>query len=198
MNAACHVCVRSPSAGCWGQGEQHASVTPSRTYPFSSDQGSQTRLGLTSTWLSDRPGTSSADVLCFGEPSFLLLERCWIVWESHSQTGCLHLLCCSEQPVAAVTEPHAGAWSFQKSEPATALPLHKRHCKPCLPAPSELADPLLPSCMHTAQHCNQSASYINLQPSSAISNAAMLWAFVISQVLAAGSRPTPCIGDTIQ
>ena len=40
----------------------HASVIPSRKDPFSSDQGSQTGLGLTSTRLSDRPGTSSADV----------------------------------------------------------------------------------------------------------------------------------------
>ena len=40
----------------------HASAIPSRTYPFSSVQGIQIGLGLTSTRLSDRPGTSSADV----------------------------------------------------------------------------------------------------------------------------------------
>ncbi|KAL3132753.1 hypothetical protein ABBQ32_14225 [Trebouxia sp. C0010 RCD-2024] len=41
---------------------QHATAIPSRTYPFSSDQGSQTGLGSTSTRLSDRPGTLSAVV----------------------------------------------------------------------------------------------------------------------------------------
>ena len=48
------------------------------TYPFSSDQGSQTGLGSTSTRLSDRPGTLSAVVFstspetaCHGN-----LERC--------------------------------------------------------------------------------------------------------------------------
>ena len=43
-------------------GFQHATAIPSRTYPFSSDQGSQTGLGSTSTRLSDRPGTLSAVV----------------------------------------------------------------------------------------------------------------------------------------
>ena len=43
---------------------QHATAIPSRTYPFSSDQGSQTGLGSTSTRLSDRPGTLSAVVSC--------------------------------------------------------------------------------------------------------------------------------------
>ena len=38
----------------------HATAIPSRIYPFSSDQGSQTGLGSTSTRLSDRPGTLSA------------------------------------------------------------------------------------------------------------------------------------------
>lgn len=42
-------------------GNLHASVIPSRKCPFSSDQGSQTGLGLTSVRLSDHPGTSSAD-----------------------------------------------------------------------------------------------------------------------------------------
>ena len=41
---------------------QHATAIPSRKYPFSSDQGSQTGLGSTSTRLSDRPGTLSAVV----------------------------------------------------------------------------------------------------------------------------------------
>ena len=40
----------------------HATAIPSRTYPFSSDQGSQTGLGSTSTRLSDRPGTLGAVV----------------------------------------------------------------------------------------------------------------------------------------
>ena len=40
----------------------HATAVPSRTYPFSSDQGSQTGLGSISTRLSDRPGTLSAVV----------------------------------------------------------------------------------------------------------------------------------------
>ena len=42
------------------------------TYPFSSDQGSQTGLGSISTRLSDRPGTLSAVVLCFLPGAF-----CW-------------------------------------------------------------------------------------------------------------------------
>jgi len=40
----------------------YATAIPSRKYPFSSDQGSQTGLGSTSTRLSDRPGTLSAVV----------------------------------------------------------------------------------------------------------------------------------------
>ena len=44
------------------QPKQHAMAIPSRKYPFSSDQGSQTGLGSTSTRLSDRPGTLSAVV----------------------------------------------------------------------------------------------------------------------------------------
>ena len=52
---------------------QHATAIPSRTYPFSSDQGSQTGLGSTSTRLSDRPGTLSAVV---SQP-FLLLGLGW-------------------------------------------------------------------------------------------------------------------------
>ena len=43
----------------------HATAIPSRIYPFSSDQGSQTGLGSTSTRLSDRPGTLSAVVFAF-------------------------------------------------------------------------------------------------------------------------------------
>ena len=43
----------------------HATAIPSRIYPFSSDQGSQTGLGSTSTRLSDRPGTFSAVVFAF-------------------------------------------------------------------------------------------------------------------------------------
>ena len=51
---------------------QHATAIPSRTYPFSSDQGSQTGLGSTSTRLSDRPGTLSAVV------SFVFMPACCI------------------------------------------------------------------------------------------------------------------------
>ena len=39
------------------QQARHATAIPSRKYPFSSDPGSQTGLGSTSTRLSDRPGT---------------------------------------------------------------------------------------------------------------------------------------------
>ena len=44
------------------QPKQHATAIPFRKYPFSSDQGSQTGLGSTSTRLSDCPGTLSAVV----------------------------------------------------------------------------------------------------------------------------------------
>ena len=44
--------------------DRHATAIPSRLDPFSSDQGSQTGLGSTSTRLSDRPGTLSAVVYC--------------------------------------------------------------------------------------------------------------------------------------
>ena len=114
VNAACYVCVRSQvlAAGVKGNSmhrSHHPEHAPSRPI----------RMGLTSTRLSDRPGTSSADVLCFGEQA----SCCWsaVGVGSHTrQAACL--FCCCEQPVVAVTEPHAGAWSFQKSEPATALP----------------------------------------------------------------------------
>ena len=53
----------------------YASVIPSRKDPFSSDQGSQTGLGLTSTRLSDRPGTSSADVFALLPPSVTSTQR---------------------------------------------------------------------------------------------------------------------------
>ncbi len=49
--------------GMMEQPAQHATAIPSRKYPFSSDQGSQTGLGsILSTRLSDRPGTLSAVV----------------------------------------------------------------------------------------------------------------------------------------
>ncbi len=41
------------------QPTQHATAIPSKKYPFSSDQGSQTGLGSIITRLSDRPGTLS-------------------------------------------------------------------------------------------------------------------------------------------
>ena len=115
VNAACYVCVRSQvlAAGVKGNSmhrSHHPEHAPSRPI----------RMGLTSTRLSDRPGTSSADVLCFVRTSFLLLECCW--GGKAIPDRLLALFCCCEQPVVAVTEPHAGAWSFQKSEPATALP----------------------------------------------------------------------------
>jgi len=44
------------------QADFHATAIPSRRYPLSSDQGSLTGLGATSTRLSDRPGTLSAVV----------------------------------------------------------------------------------------------------------------------------------------
>ena len=44
-----------------------------RSYPFSSDQGSQTGLGSTSTRLTDRPGTLSAVVFC---PCPILAAHC--------------------------------------------------------------------------------------------------------------------------
>ena len=48
-------------------------------------------MGLTSTRLSDRPGTSSADVLCFGDK--LLAAGVLLGWESHTrQAACLVLL----------------------------------------------------------------------------------------------------------
>ena len=50
----------------------HATAIPSRTYPFSSDQGSQTGLGSTSTRLSDRPGTLSAVVSFLAHRAVLL------------------------------------------------------------------------------------------------------------------------------
>ena len=66
----------------------HATAIPSRIDPFSSDQGSQAGLGLTSTRLSDRPGTSSADVFvtenscsAFAPPTY-----CWA-----QAAGCLQL-----------------------------------------------------------------------------------------------------------
>ena len=63
-------CIAGRQAGCQAlcsvvtvkQPMQHATAIPSRVYPFSSDQGSQTGLGSTSTRLSDRPGTLSAVV----------------------------------------------------------------------------------------------------------------------------------------
>ena len=72
-------CIAGRQVGCQPtcsvvtvkQLEQHATAIPSRTYPFSSDQGSQTGLGSTSTRLSDRPGTLSAVVL---QPTLLLLD----------------------------------------------------------------------------------------------------------------------------
>ena len=55
-----------PGAWCGSASREqlvwHATAIPSRTYPFSSDQGSQTGLGSISTRLSDRPGTLSAVV----------------------------------------------------------------------------------------------------------------------------------------
>lgn len=63
---------------------QHATAIPSRTYPFSSDQGSQTGLGSTSTRLSDRPGTLSAVV------SFVFMPACCIYTVCSAQkTDCL-------------------------------------------------------------------------------------------------------------
>ncbi|DBA99016.1 TPA: hypothetical protein ACH3X1_014287 [Trebouxia sp. C0004] len=44
------------------QADQRATAIPSRKYPFSSDQGSQTGLGSTNTQLRDRPGILSAVV----------------------------------------------------------------------------------------------------------------------------------------
>ncbi len=55
----------TPCEGYYSMLEQqarHATAIPSRKYPFSSDQGSHTGLGSTSTRLSDRPGTLSAVV----------------------------------------------------------------------------------------------------------------------------------------
>jgi len=55
----------TPCEGYYSMLEQqarHATAIPSRKSPFSSDQGSQTGLGSTSTRLSDRPGTLSAVV----------------------------------------------------------------------------------------------------------------------------------------
>ncbi|KAL3151396.1 hypothetical protein ABBQ38_013224 [Trebouxia sp. C0009 RCD-2024] len=77
-------------AACWFEGwwnansnvgkqlVQHATAIPSRTYPFSSDQGSQTGLGSTSTRLSDRPGTLSAVVSFAG----LRVQSGW--WNANS------------------------------------------------------------------------------------------------------------------
>ena len=62
MSARVLLTVGAFDVGCSFKRNVHASVIPSRKDPFSSDQGSQTGLGLTSTRLSDRPGTSSADV----------------------------------------------------------------------------------------------------------------------------------------
>ena len=70
---------------------QHATVIPSRTYPFSSDQGSQTGLGSTNTRLSDRPGTLSAVMLLL---SLLLLD------------GLKAVVCCSLDIVLL----HAPLW----------------------------------------------------------------------------------------
>jgi len=94
---------------------RHATAIPSRKYPFSSDQGSQTGLGSTSTRLSDRPGTLSAVVfmnkphngarqpvllpslflpsylLPFYLPSYLLPFHLHLAWPSmQTQSVCLH------------------------------------------------------------------------------------------------------------
>ena len=66
---------------------QHATAIPSRTYPFSSDQGSQTGLGSTSTRLSDRPGTLSA-VVSIAYP----FAACWVEGCSVLQSKQLFLL----------------------------------------------------------------------------------------------------------
>jgi len=55
------------------QHAQYATAIPSRNYPFSSDQGSQTGLGSTSTRLSDRPGTLTA-VVFMHKPHNILLQ----------------------------------------------------------------------------------------------------------------------------
>ena len=79
-----------PVAWCGsGSREQlvwHATAIPSRTYPFSSDQGSQTGLGSTSTRLSDRPGTLSVVV------SFVFKLACCVCIVC--SVSCFMLACC--------------------------------------------------------------------------------------------------------
>ena len=87
---------------------QHATAIPSRKYPFSSDQGSQTGLGSTSTRLSDRPGTLSAVVFIHKPHNgvrqpvllpILLLPSCLLPFPFaacmafHADTVCLAPLC---------------------------------------------------------------------------------------------------------
>ena len=142
VNAACYVCVRSQvlAAGVKGNSmhrSHHPEHAPSRPI----------RMGLTSTRLSDRPGTSSADVLCFGEQA----SCCWsaVGVGKPYQTGCLPcfaavsnllLLSLSLMLVLGVSR----RVSQQQPFPAQTT------LQACLPAPSELADLLLPRCMHTA------------------------------------------------
>ena len=79
-----------PGAWCGSASREqlvwHATAIPSRTYPFSSDQGSQTGLGSISTRLSDRPGTLSAVV------SFVFKLACCVCIVC--SVSCFMLACC--------------------------------------------------------------------------------------------------------
>ena len=125
----------------------HASAIPSRTYPFSSDQGSQTELGLTSTRLSDCPGTSSADVFAalphnhaFGAGSKApagLLE----LKQAHADHGTtLDLEICTLPPACSRVTPQPCCTVQERSyhvvEPFTAVAvLMQLHLAACLHLP---------------------------------------------------------------
>jgi len=87
------------------QHAQHATAIPSRKYPFSSDQGSQTGLGSTSTRLSDHPGTLTA-VVFMHKPHNILLQlylptawwACFAGWQytmGPNSRYCCPPTCCS-------------------------------------------------------------------------------------------------------
>ena len=85
-----------------GTDQKHATATPFRKYPFSSDQGSHAGLGSISIWLSDRPGTLSAVVFMHkpddGARQLVLLPfDLQLAGPSmHTQLECLAPLCTAE------------------------------------------------------------------------------------------------------
>ena len=101
----------------------HATAVPSRTYPFSSDQGSQTGLGSISTRLSDRPGTLSAVVSLVFKLACCVCIVCSV---SCFMLACCICTLCSPQKTDCLTKSECCPTQLNTWVPtyASSLPLY--------------------------------------------------------------------------